>query len=208
MILCPRVTPHLFPYSRSTGNSSNFRIALKDWRHFQDVRIAPHTVPQSKRTDFRGRLVTGWLRTGEFWVFANRTAANDNDIIAAPGDAKAQSPVVMRIGQKDTLGDGLLATELLSRGKATTSEKPPENSRKLPRPVARISTSLVPARRPRPAIVSIPRVAPPTSSTWVFAPATMESTPTFHNQTADQSEYEIGQLHDLIAKDKSYPTLY
>lgn len=75
-------------------------IAQKGWRRFGDVRVAPRPVPQSKQAYFKGRAVTGGLRAGEFWVLANRTAADDNDVIAAPGDAIAQSPLVQRIHEE------------------------------------------------------------------------------------------------------------
>lgn len=71
-------------------------IAQKGWRGFDDVRAAPRPVPAAKRGLFNGRTVTGGVRAGEFWAVSNRTAADENDAIAAPGDAVAQSHVVQQ----------------------------------------------------------------------------------------------------------------
>ncbi len=69
-------------------------IAQRGWRAFDDVRVADRPVPPAYRDLFGGQAVTGGLRAGEFLTLSNRTAADETDTIAAPGDAQAQSHVI------------------------------------------------------------------------------------------------------------------
>lgn len=91
----PAISTLPVPYQPFSGQLFQLQaIAQKDWRRFDDVRVVPRPVPKAKQPLFGGRTVTGGLRAGDFWALSNRTAADDNDLIADPGDAKAQSLLV------------------------------------------------------------------------------------------------------------------
>ena len=70
-------------------------IAQRGWRTLDDVRVAARPVPPAFAARFSGRSVTGGLRAGEFITIANRTAAEADGIIAAPGDGVSQSHTIM-----------------------------------------------------------------------------------------------------------------
>jgi enamine deaminase RidA (YjgF/YER057c/UK114 family) len=69
-------------------------IARRGWRQGPH-RVATRPVPRRWKPLFGGRAVTGGLRADEFIAVANRTAADANGRIAAPGDGPAQSHAIM-----------------------------------------------------------------------------------------------------------------
>ena len=70
-------------------------IAQRGWRGLEDVRVATRPTPPEWTQRFSGRSVTGGLRAGEFITIANRTAAEPDGSIAAPGDGVGQSHTIM-----------------------------------------------------------------------------------------------------------------
>lgn len=72
-------------------------IACRRWRQGDDIRVATRPVPPAWQALFAGRPVTAGLRAGEFIAVANRTAADQEHHIAAPGDGPAQSHAILEM---------------------------------------------------------------------------------------------------------------
>lgn len=72
-------------------------IAERGWRTMADIRVAERPVPPPWQAAFGTRKVTGGLRAGEMITIANRTAAEADGSITAPGDGVAQSHRIMEI---------------------------------------------------------------------------------------------------------------
>ena len=75
-------------------------IAQRGWRDFDDIRVAARPVPAAARALLGDRPLTGGLRAGEFITISNRSAADGDDAIAAPGDGIAQSHAIMEFHEK------------------------------------------------------------------------------------------------------------
>ncbi|MER8370889.1 RidA family protein [Mesorhizobium sp. M1378] len=84
------------PLQPFSGQTIQFQaIAQRGWRTHSDVRAVPRPVPPARRALFGGRTVTGGLRAGELIAVANRTAEDPDGAVRNPGDAVAQSHVIM-----------------------------------------------------------------------------------------------------------------
>lgn len=70
-------------------------IAQRGWRKSSDIRVAHRPVPPVKADLFKGRLVTGGLRAGEFIVVANRAAESAAGELQHPDKGVEQSHVIM-----------------------------------------------------------------------------------------------------------------
>lgn len=93
----PAISVVSVPMQPFTGQRIQVQgIAARRWRGGAH-RVATRPVPERWRALFGGRAVTGGLRAGEFIAVANRTALDDVDRIASPGDGPAQSHSIMRI---------------------------------------------------------------------------------------------------------------
>ena len=72
-------------------------IAQRGWRAMEDIRTVYRQVPGPWRAAFGGRGATAGLRAGEFISVMHRTAADDDDKVAAPGEGVAQSHAIMEM---------------------------------------------------------------------------------------------------------------
>jgi enamine deaminase RidA (YjgF/YER057c/UK114 family) len=70
-------------------------IAERGFRKLADIRVARRPIPARERSRFRSADLTAGLRAGELITTMLRTAADEEDAIAAPGDAPAQTHAVM-----------------------------------------------------------------------------------------------------------------
>ena len=168
-------------------------IAQRGWRAFDDVRVADRPVPPAYRDLFGGQAVTGGLRAGEFLTLSNRTAADETDTIAAPGDAQAQSHVIQET-HENTLAGSAPRCRTASRWRATTTATPPVSGRRSRRPEPHESESPGRAGRSCPATRSIPRVPRPRSSIWAFGRAGTASINTSRATIAGPSGYGTGPI--------------
>ena len=81
-------------------------IAQRGWRNGSDVRVSQSAIPASQRSQFHCKKLTDGLRAGEFIAVANRTAADEDDNIAAPGDGPAQTHTIMQSIESTLAGLG------------------------------------------------------------------------------------------------------